>query len=77
MIWGRKAKFIPVEYTSHDGKTKKSKLLISGFWGLSRHMNYVFELLLALSWSLPGLGYGLSPFLYFFFLVILFIIKTP
>jgi len=76
IIWGRKAKFIPVEYKTHDGKTKKSKLLISGFWGLSRHMNYVFELILALSWSLPALGYGFFPFLYFGFLVILLVHRT-
>jgi 7-dehydrocholesterol reductase len=47
-----------VEYKDHVGKTKKSKLLLSGFWGLSRHMNYVFEMMLATSWSLPGLRYG-------------------
>ena len=41
---------IQVEYKTHDGKKKKSKLLTSGFWGLARHLNYVFELLLALSW---------------------------
>ena len=29
-------------------------LRLSGFWGISRHMNYVFELMLALSWSLPA-----------------------
>ena len=41
---------LKVEYKTHDGKKKKSKLLTSGFWGLARHLNYVFELLLALSW---------------------------
>jgi len=75
-IWGRKAKFIQVEYKTHDGKKKKSKLLISGFWGMSRHMNYVFELMLALSWSLPALGYGVYPFFYFIFLVILLVHRT-
>jgi hypothetical protein len=45
----------------------------SGFWGLSRHMNYVFELMLALSWSLPAIGYGVFPFFYFVFLVILLV----
>ena len=44
---------IQVEYKTHDGKKKKSKLLTSGFWGLARHLNYVFELLLALSWRWP------------------------
>jgi len=76
LIWGRKAKCIPVEYTTHDGKTKKSKLLISGFWGVSRHCNYVFELMLAFSWSLPGLGLGPWTFLYFGFLVVLLVHRT-
>jgi len=75
-IWGRKAKFIPVEYITHEGKKKKSKLLISGFWGVSRHLNYVWELMLALSWSLPGLGNGPWTFLYFYFLVILLVHRT-
>ena len=52
----------------------------SGFWGLSRHLNYVFELMLALTWSLPSLGNNaplglarISPFFYFFFLLILLV----
>jgi len=73
IIWGRKAKFVQVEYKTHDGKKKKSKLLTSGFWGLARHLNYVFELLLALSWSLPSLGHGILPFAYFGFLLILLV----
>ena len=43
-------------------------------------MNYVFELMLALSWSLPSLGNNavlslarISPFFYFFFLLILLV----
>jgi len=75
-IWGSKAKFLSVEYKTHEGKTKNSKLLISGFWGLSRHMNYVFELMLAFSWSLPALGYGPYPFLYCGFLIILLVHRT-
>ena len=27
-IWGRKAKFLAVEYTDHEGKKRKSKLLL-------------------------------------------------
>ena len=27
-IWGRKAKFVPVQYIAHNGKKRKSKLLI-------------------------------------------------
>jgi len=75
-IWGKKAKFIGVEYKNHAGKVKKSKLLISGFWGIARHTNYVFELMLALSWSLPGLGQGIWTFMYFIFLLVLLVHRT-
>jgi len=75
-IWGRMAKFVEVEYKTNDGKKKRSKLLISGFWGISRHMNYVFELMLALSWSLPARHYGPVPFFYVIFLAILLIHRT-
>ena len=36
-------------------------------------MNYVFELMLALSWSGPALGYGVVPFFYWWFLLILLV----
>ena len=78
-----------MEYIASDGKKRKSKLLIrfqylscciklykpdfSGFWGVSRHMNYVFELMLAFSWSCPALGYGVYPFFYWWFLLILLV----
>lgn len=42
-------------------------------WGLARHLNYVFELMLALSWSLPTLGHGVLPFVYFWFLLVLLV----
>jgi 7-dehydrocholesterol reductase len=75
-IWGRPAKFLAVEYKNHDGKVRKSRLLLSGFWGLARHMNYVFEIMLAFSWSLPAIHYGISPFFYVIFLIILLVHRT-
>jgi len=75
-IWGRPAKFLEVKYTNHDGNVKKSRLMLSGFWGVARHMNYVFEILLSLSWSLPAAHYGITPFLYFFFTIILLVHRT-
>jgi hypothetical protein len=44
-IWGK-----PVEYLQ---TAQGNKLLLSGFWGWSRHFNYVGDLLMAASWSLP------------------------
>ncbi len=70
-IWGKKPRIVRVEYTTGDGKKRKSILLASGWWGISRHINYVFELTLALCWSLPAGSSGFTPYIYFFFLLIL------
>lgn len=76
-IWGKKAKFLPVEYTDKDGKKRKSRLLLSGFWGMARHLNYVWELILAVSWSLPAIGQGsVFPFFYPVFLLVLLVHRT-
>lgn len=49
------------EAIEHDGR----KLLVSGFWGLSRHINYLGEILMATGLAL-ALGYpaALGPWLY-------------
>merc|ERR1712038_834619 len=75
-IMGRPAKFVAVEYKNHEGKIRKSRLLLSGFWGVARHMNYVFEIMLAFSWSLPAIHYGITPFAYVIFLIILLVHRT-
>ena len=41
-----------------------TKLIISGWWGVCRHPNYVGDLVMALSWSLPcGVGH-IIPYFY-------------
>ncbi|XP_064860910.1 delta(14)-sterol reductase TM7SF2-like isoform X2 [Oncorhynchus nerka] len=40
---------IPGDYCHSNGK----RLLVSGWWGLVRHPNYLGDLLMALAWSLP------------------------
>lgn len=46
-IWGEKP------------KTVGGKLLISGFWGLGKHMNYTGDLIMALAYCLPcGIQFG-------------------
>ncbi|KAK4301184.1 hypothetical protein Pmani_026653 [Petrolisthes manimaculis] len=72
ILWGRPATYVETKYTTNTG-VKRSKLLTSGFWGVARHLNYTFELTLALAWCLPGLGYGILPFIYFIFLLILLV----
>ena len=65
-----------VEYKNHDGQLKKSKLMLSGYWGVARHMNYLMEINLSLSWALPAAGYGIVPFAYFIFIIILLVHRT-
>ena len=46
-----------------DGSWKESTLLTSGFWGLSRHFNYVGDLMMSLSFCLCcGFGHILPYF---------------
>ena len=56
VIWGRKAEYIRT--------SQGTPLLVSGFWGWSRHFNYVGDLLMALSWSLPCLFASVLPYFY-------------
>ncbi|ODN02551.1 7-dehydrocholesterol reductase [Orchesella cincta] len=73
-IWGENAQAIEVSYKTADGQPRNSKLLISGWWGVARKINYTFELLAAFLWSVEaGFQYGVWPFLYFIFLTVLLI----
>lgn len=63
-------------------KINGSSLLCSGFWGLSRHINYLGETVQALALALPGLfissastkfPFFLSPLLYPLYYILLFI----
>lgn len=73
-IWGREAKFVKASYTVATGEKKESRLMVSGWWGVARKINYTFELVAAFLWSVPaGFQFGVWPFLYFIFLVILLV----
>jgi 7-dehydrocholesterol reductase len=70
-VWGKKAEYIVAKYKTTDGKNHESKFLVSGWWGIARHFNYVLELLLAFFWTLP-VGFNCAlPWFYFVFLCIL------
>lgn len=48
------------------------RLLVSGWWGMVRHPNYLGDLVMALAWSLPcGLGHVLPYFYVLYFTVLL------
>eukprot|EP00897_Mesotaenium_endlicherianum_P003828 jgi/Mesen1/3473/ME000195S02620 len=61
LFWGRPPKVIG------------GRLLISGFWGIARHSNYLGDLLLALSYSLPCGTSAVLPYFYPIYLLILLI----
>ncbi|KAL3754090.1 hypothetical protein ACJRO7_001352 [Eucalyptus globulus] len=69
VFWGaNKQKHVfkgnPKHLHKSSSKSCRGKLLASGYWGIVRHCNYLGELLLALSFSLPcGLS---SPVPYFY-----------
>lgn len=73
LIWGKKPESINCEYKTEDGLTRKSKLLVSGWWGLSRHSNYTGDLILSLAYSLACGVTHIFPYFYFIFLSILLI----
>lgn len=72
-IWGQKPKCVEAKYMNANGGLNTTQLLTSGYWGIARHFNYVFELLLALFWNLPGWNLGVIPFVYNIFLIVLLI----
>jgi 7-dehydrocholesterol reductase len=66
-IWGKKAEYI----TDDSGKRK---LLTSGWWGVSRHINYVFEIGLSACWC--GVALKLPPLAYLAYIIILLVHRT-
>jgi 7-dehydrocholesterol reductase len=57
-VWGRRAEYLLAPYRTEDGQEHVNKLLLSGYWGLSRHFNYLAELLFTYSCAMPCLFVG-------------------
>ena len=75
-IWGKKPELIFAEYQNEKGEIKKSILLVSGFWGISRHFHYLLEISLAFFWTLPVLFLNFLPWFYVIFLTILLVHRS-
>eukprot|EP01126_Amoeba_proteus_P005577 TRINITY_DN11895_c0_g2_i2.p1 TRINITY_DN11895_c0_g2~~TRINITY_DN11895_c0_g2_i2.p1 ORF type:complete len:442 (+),score=69.58 TRINITY_DN11895_c0_g2_i2:80-1327(+) len=56
-VWGKPASYIVATYKTMDGVEHQSFLLTSGFWGISRHFNYLADLVLSFSICL-ACGFG-------------------
>ena len=52
-------------------RKKKSLLLVSGWWGVSRHFHYIPEVMGAFFWTVPALFDNFLPYFYVIFLAIL------
>ncbi|HEX9820508.1 MAG TPA: hypothetical protein VGD07_12980 [Methylomirabilota bacterium] len=62
-VWGRTPEYIRT--------AAGSLLLISGFWGMARHLNYLGDLAMALAWCLPaGFAHPL-PYFYVVYMTVL------
>ncbi|AAV51067.1 putative 7-dehydrocholesterol reductase [Acanthamoeba castellanii mimivirus] len=59
-------KYIPCTYQTADGLNRASKLIYSGLWGVSRHMNYTGDIILSTAYCLAC---GFSHFIPYFYCV--------
>ena len=71
--FGSDATYIKAKYLDNYKLEKTSLLLTSGFWGMSRHINYFFEILSAFMWSVPAQFESVYPYYYVIFLTILLV----
>jgi 7-dehydrocholesterol reductase len=70
-VWGSVPRTITAKYRGDDGLERENLLLVSGYWGLSRHFHYLPELSVALLWTLPAGLTHVTPYFYVVFLGIL------
>ncbi|XP_012589778.1 PREDICTED: 7-dehydrocholesterol reductase [Condylura cristata] len=71
LIWGRRPRAIECSYSSADGRRHRSKLLVSGFWGVARHFNYTGDLMGSLAYCLACGGGHLLPYFYVVYMAVL------
>ena len=63
-IWGRKPEYIRTQ--------RGTMLLLSGWWGIARHLNYLGDLMMGLAWCLPcGFRHPLPYFYIAYFTILL------
>eukprot|EP01132_Coremiostelium_polycephalum_P004850 gene4850-6046_t len=55
-IWGKKPEYILTK--------RGTKLLVSGFWGICRHLNYTGDIILSWAWCLPCQFDSIIPYFY-------------
>lgn len=77
MIWGKEPKYMRCAYRTQDGRRHESILLCSGWWGLSRHANYLGDLMQAFALGLACNSTHFLPWAYTFLLSSIIINRLP
>jgi 7-dehydrocholesterol reductase len=75
-LWGRPATFIRCTYRTTDGKEHSSILLTSGWWAISRHSNYLGDLILSFAMCAACGFKHVLPWSYFFYMAVLLAHRT-
>ncbi len=75
-VWGKIPQLIHANYIDQRGVQKQSLLLVSGWWGISRHFHYLLEISLAFFWTLPVLFMHFLPWFYVIFLTLLLVHRS-
>ncbi|CAL8128727.1 unnamed protein product [Orchesella dallaii] len=75
-LWRNKPIYISAKYLTPDGIQKETQLLVAGWWGVARRMNYTFEFISTIMWSLPGVEFGIWCWLYFIFVLGILVHRT-
>eukprot|EP00126_Sphaerothecum_destruens_P005669 Sdes_comp18949_c0_seq1m9457 len=75
-IWGKSPSYIKAEFQTSDGQKRTSFLLTSGWWGISRHFNYVGDLMMSLAFCLTCGTNHILPYFYIFYMATLLVHRT-
>lgn len=76
-IWGRQPEYLRCSYKTEDGQRHESILLFSGWWGFSRHANYLGDIMQAVALGFACGSFHFLPWAYTFFLSSLIINRIP
>ncbi len=76
VLWGRQATYIRCSYPTNDGKVHSSILLTSGWWAVSRHSNYLGDLVLSFAMCAACEFRNALPWSYFFYMAVLLAHRT-
>ena len=76
LIWGKPPEVIRAKYNNENNEECSQILLLSGWWGISRHFHYIPEIGAAICWTLPCQFNNWLPYFYIVYLLVLLIDRT-